>query len=383
MELSGVFIIIILLGAVQGFIISGLLLFSKIKRLSGRLLGILIFLISLASLNIYLNNQPWFAHNSSLQIFHSLVPWVMVMPVGPLIYFYIKSFLEPDTRLSHKDKLHFYPVVLDIVPQILVLSYFIARAFGPGRNAGPAIVDFIDNYNVYVDILRWLSVSYYILLSYTYLANFYKKNSVEATGKMASYKWLMQFIRFFMAFQVIWLLYLVPYIIPATRFKLLDAVDWYPVYVPLAILIYVLGIEGYLQLYHRIPSGNKEVKPAILPESLVTSAIADLHNSMERDKLYLDQALNLGVLAKHTGIAPKTISTILNQHLHKSFNEFVNEYRVREIKSRLLEPQSKNLTIAGVAYECGFNSLPTFQRAFKSVVGLSPTEFITKERKSV
>jgi len=34
-----------------------------------------------------------------------------------------------------------------------------------------------------------------------------------------------------------------------------------------------------------------------------------------------------------------------------------------------------NLTIAGIAFECGFNSQATFQRTFKELTGQSPSEF--------
>jgi len=76
-------------------------------------------------------------------------------------------------------------------------------------------------------------------------------------------------------------------------------------------------------------------------------------------------------------IAQKNISAVLNQHLHKSFNEFVNEYRVHAIKERLLKGETHHFTIAGIAYEEGFNSLPTFQRAFKSILGQTPKEFLS------
>jgi len=382
MWLSGFFITIVLLGAIQGFIISTLLFRSKVRKLSARLLGTLIFLIALASLNIYLNTQPWFVNNSYLQVFHALVPWVIVMPIGPLVYFYLRSSLEPDMILSAKDRRHFYPVLFEIVPQVIALIFFIAVAFGFPKTVGPAIGDFIDSFNVYADIPRWLSASCYILFSYKYLNKQDTRRLVESKGNLSDYHWLRQFIRLFMCFQLIWLLHLVPYIIPTTRNQLLDAVDWYPVYVPLTILIYVLGIRGYLQLQKITVHLKKEAKPGTLPEELIGSVLQTLFKAMEQEKLYLDQELNLATLSKHTGIAPKTISAVLNQHLHISFNEFINGYRVREIQARLLEPQSKNLSIAGLAYECGFNSLPTFQRAFKAVAGVSPTEFITNEHKT-
>jgi AraC-like DNA-binding protein len=153
--------------------------------------------------------------------------------------------------------------------------------------------------------------------------------------------------------------------------------------VPLTILVYVLGIRGYLQRQNIIPPVKKEEKSNSLSEEIIVQTIHSLRSAMVQKKLYLDQGLNLSVLAKHTGIAPKTISAVLNQHLCKSFNEFINEYRIEEMKFRLLQSENKHLTIAGLAYECGFNSLPTFQRAFKSVVGVSPTEYVMKENQHI
>ena len=96
---------------------------------------------------------------------------------------------------------------------------------------------------------------------------------------------------------------------------------------------------------------------------------------METDELYLNPNLNLNMLAQHTGIVQKIISAVLNQHLHKSFNEFVNEYRVEAFKERVLRPDFDQLTIAGIAMECGFNSQATFQRTFKQITGSSPSAF--------
>jgi len=80
-------------------------------------------------------------------------------------------------------------------------------------------------------------------------------------------------------------------------------------------------------------------------------------------------------MAEATGFTQKIISAVLNQHLQKSFNEFVNQYRVNEFKEKIQSPQTNNLTIAGIALECGFNSQATFQRTFKEITGKSPSEF--------
>jgi AraC-like DNA-binding protein len=96
--------------------------------------------------------------------------------------------------------------------------------------------------------------------------------------------------------------------------------------------------------------------------------------------MFLDPELTLSHVVKATGIRQKTISAVLNQHAGKSFNEFVNQYRIEELKKRLLKSQS-HLTITGIAFECGFNSQATFQRTFKQFTGVSPTEFLAQQQK--
>jgi AraC-like DNA-binding protein len=96
---------------------------------------------------------------------------------------------------------------------------------------------------------------------------------------------------------------------------------------------------------------------------------------MEEDQLFLNAALTLQMVAQHTGLPPKTISAVLNQHLQKNFNEYVNGYRVNLFKEKLLQEDADQLTFTGIAYDCGFSSPATFQRVFKQLTGMSPSEF--------
>ena len=123
-------------------------------------------------------------------------------------------------------------------------------------------------------------------------------------------------------------------------------------------------------------SGKKAVAiNSTLSDATIHQSISLLKKAMNDDKLYLNPNLNLALIAEHTGIAQKIISTVLNQHLNKSFNEFVNDYRIEAFKEKILQPEMDNLTIAGIAFECGFNSQATFQRTFKQATGVSPSEF--------
>jgi AraC-like DNA-binding protein len=381
--LTGFLRTLILLGALQGVILSGMLYFSTRSRQSNRILAILIFLMALASLNLYLIDTPLFNNSWVFNILSSIIPLVIIMPIGPLIYFYIRTFSDPDFKFNMKFLVHFIPVIIDLIPKAAALIYitglllrWIPKNDAPWGN-------FIDQVNMYSDIPRWLSISIYLWISYRYLKSLKNKNA-GIKGEQQYFPWLGQFVRVFTIFQMIWLLFLVPYIIPRYSDRLMDAVGWYPVYIPLSILIYWLGIKGWMASSAKTnPEGTKGRISSRIPVHLSQDIIDLLKKTMEVEKLYLDPALNLSLLTKHTGIPSKTISAVLNQQMNKSFNEFINEYRVVDIKKRLLASGDKNLTIAGIAYECGFNSQPTFQRAFKAIQGESPSEFLLKNTNSV
>jgi AraC-like DNA-binding protein len=361
---------IILLGALQGFILSSLLFFSKKKQPANRILSALIFLISLASFKLYSYYHNWF--NSGLW---EMVPMIIVMPMGPLIYFYTKSFLNRDFKLGGKERRHFYPVIIDLVPSLTILIYiivFLTRSTKP--NPAPW-GNFIDNYNTYTDIPRWISITLYLWLSHKYLIKS-EKNNAPLNGQATDYKWLRQLIRIFLIFQIIWFLFLIPYVIPKYYDKLMSAVDWYPIYIPLSIIVYWLGIKGYIVAQRDSPIAKKSANiHSQLSASDLSRMDSLLKKSMEEDKLYLNPNLSVNIVSEHTGISPKMISAVLNQHLHKSFNEFVNAYRIEAFKQKILQPHMNHLTITGIAFECGFNSQATFQRTFKQFTGFSPSAF--------
>ena len=94
-------------------------------------------------------------------------------------------------------------------------------------------------------------------------------------------------------------------------------------------------------------------------------------------KRYTDPELTLTDLAKELNTNASLLSKVINQSLKMNFNDFVNHYRVAEVKSRLQDPDYAHLTIMSIAYEAGFNSKATFNRAFKKLTGKNPKDFIS------
>jgi len=372
--LSGAFKIILLLGSIQGFIVSTLLFSSKKSRYSNRILSVLILLITLACFNLYGSYENWF-DSSVLRLMANIIPLVIIMPLGPLIWFYVQSLLDPSFKITGKHRIHFYPLIIDLIPSITVIIYIVGYFTGLIKSRPGPFGIFIDTYNVYSDIPRWVSVTVYVWLSAKHLFTYKAKLNGNLNGQTDQYKWLRQFVRAFIGFQSIWLLYLIPYVIPEYTDKVLDTLDWYPIYIPMAILVYWLGIKGFIISQRQMTADKKLSSANVIPTELANQVENILIKAMGENKLYLNPNLNLAILAEATGIAPKTISAVVNQHLQKSFNEFVNGYRINEFKEKIRQPELNNLTIAGIALECGFNSHATFQRAFKELTGQSPSEY--------
>ncbi|HTE29530.1 MAG TPA: helix-turn-helix domain-containing protein [Chryseolinea sp.] len=376
--ISKLFSTIILFGAVQGFIVSTLLFFSQKNKRPNRILAFLLLIISLASFKLYGNYVDWFG-SALLQVFTQFVPLILLMAVGPLVYFYVRSVLDPEFTLTKKDRRHFYPVIIDLVPMLTLMLYYIGLLTKSINNDPGPWGRFIDNYNVYSDVPRWASISLYLWLSLRYLSAYKAKRNGIMNGQLAHFNWLNQFIRVFMVFQAIWLLYLMPYVIPRYTDWVLKTFDWYPVYLPLAVIIYWLGIKGYVISQNQFIGHKKSPLHSNLTTDQVKEVTDTLQKTMEEDHAYLNPNLSLAVLADTTGLSQRVISIVLNQHMQKSFNNFVNEYRVRECTEKMTRQEGSNLTIAGIALECGFSSQATFQRVFKAMTGLTPREYISKQ----
>ena len=373
--MRGVLNSFILLGAIQGFIVCYLLFASARRSLEGaqskRLLATLILLMALCCLNLYVFETPAMMDTPIGNLLNAIIPLVIAMPMGPLIYFYIRSYLEPEFRLGRKHRAHFYSVGIDLFQHAAAILFVIGLITGLLPHKNYHFGEFLDDYDQYADIPRWLSLAIYLGISFRYIAR------ARGTANPQSLAWPRTLLRAFTAFCLLWLVFLVPYELPRYSNALIDRFDWYPLYLPIVILIYWLGIKGYFISYRAAASKVSGIRTSLPPE-LIRQVTGTLKKAMEQDALWLDPALNLGLLARHCGLAPKTLSAVLNQHLEKPFNEYVNEYRIAAFKERILQPESRELTIAGLAYECGFNSLPTFQRAFKAITGLTPKEYWQK-----
>lgn len=134
-----------------------------------------------------------------------------------------------------------------------------------------------------------------------------------------------------------------------------------------AVAIAVLRIEPEL-----VRTG---ARPAPVPER--ASVLAKrLERLIEEDRVFLTEGLTIGVLAEKLGEQEYKVRQLINAQLgFRNFGAFLNHYRVREACKVLADPASRALGIAEIAYRHGYSSLGPFNRAFKDLVGQTPTEY--------
>jgi AraC-like DNA-binding protein len=99
-----------------------------------------------------------------------------------------------------------------------------------------------------------------------------------------------------------------------------------------------------------------------------------IRSLLEEDEIFIDPNLNISKLAERLKSPPYLVSRAINHYFKKSFSELIIGYRIRKSEQLLLS-RCHVLSIEGIAYESGFNSLSAFYTAFKRINKMTPAQF--------
>jgi len=124
------------------------------------------------------------------------------------------------------------------------------------------------------------------------------------------------------------------------------------------------------------PSQEKEkYNTSPLSESKLKIIFQSIDTLFKKEKIFLKPQLKIGEVAEQLNIPSHHLSQAINVQFGKTFFDYVNTFRVAELKEKLKEPENKKFTIISLAYESGFNSKASVNRIFKEQTGNTPSQY--------
>jgi len=278
--------------------------------------------------------------------------------IGPLLFLHIRSLTSPDRRLRAADAFHFIPFALatlwlipfyalaaeaklalvrgDLPAQLkmvvlfkaihcslyLVISLWLLRPRGP-RHRSPIVVW----YRSWVVVLLAIGAASYGL------------------HEMAQRGWSLP--------------------IDSDRFAGLT----------LTIFLCSTTFFAFRRSLGTVRVGDPKYRTSPLTRKTQKLQLKRLVAHLEQERPYRDSELRLESLARALGLPEHHLTQILSESLGTTYYELVNRWRVEDVKAALTRAENRQRSLLDLAFDAGFNSKATFNRSFKKLTGLTPSQY--------
>jgi len=366
--------IILSIGSFTAFVFALILFTKKGKQLSDKILSCWMLVYGLNFLFVLLGTWKCLPG----EYFWIGLASVTFITHFPVLYNYALALTVP--RFSFKRKKLFYIALIIVVAFVTGISFILNRQqldrFSYDVSGFLGLKIFIATVVLFV-IVFYLSKTYRLIQ--THKANI--KNIFSYQEKI-DLVWVQRIVWGFAG------LFSINFLaaIFMVSGKISVANTDYIMYTALVLLVFYIGYWGYKQgriFYSQqetnISSSGKPTQPTLPKEKTNLTQKKLLQERMETEKPFLNPELTLYDLSKAVNIPTRELSSLLNHEMDMNFYEFVNRYRVREVKKRL-ETDSDKFTILAIALDCGFNSKASFNRIFKQITEFTPTEYMLHKR---
>lgn len=356
----------------------------KRELLSDKILGIFFFLSALFIFPWMSGFAGWYDTQPYREILF-YTPFIHALFFGPLLYLYLKSLTNTQYRLMRKDLFHFLPGLLYLIwclivvltDKLVVGDYYLMNG----------ITD--PDFDAWYGWTWGFSILVYLVLSIRYYRQYILFSDYEFSfADAASFKWLRNFLY---SFALLTFLMISEHFL-SLFIELMYVRSWY-YFFAFALITYYMAISAYgakpitkLNFEPQLLIAYRQ--PLQLSEGIIDMPQRDQHWMLEwklkiddlmvNQKIFLEPELTLTELAKKIGTNASLLSKVINGIYGKSFNDYVNEFRVQEAIHLIQTPAYQNFSLLGVAYDAGFNSKSTFNRAFKKVTGKNPKDYMLK-----
>lgn len=352
------------------------------ERLSDKILGTFCLLSAMFIFPWMSGFAGWY-DTQPYREFLFYTPFIHALFFGPLLYLYLKSLTNAQYRLTRRDWLHFIPGLLYLLwcgITVVTDKLFIGHYFLMNGETDP-------DFDAWYGWAWGFSILIYLILAIRYYRQYIVFSGFEFSfADAASFKWLRNFLY---SFALLTILLLSEHIL-SLFIELMYVRSWY-YFFAFALITYYMAISAYsakpiIKLNFEPHLLTAYTQPLQLTEATIDVPYEDqswmlnwklkVDDLMETKKSYLEPELTLTDLAKKVGTNASLLSKVINGVYGKSFNDYVNEFRVQEAIRLMQTPAYQHFNLLGIAYDAGFNSKSTFNRAFKKVTGKSPKDYI-------
>ncbi|RZK25767.1 MAG: helix-turn-helix domain-containing protein [Flavobacterium sp.] len=294
-----------------------------------------------------------------------------------MFYFYIKKFTGAFSTSSLEK-------TLLITPFFIVLAIHICQVFYKIFINESYVIPshFKRGIYVYIEFFSFIFNIVIIILTYKKIKLHESERSIIYKELKPETKWLKELIVIGLAICICWLIALLIIVL----YDLNKSYVFYPMWIGISALVYWMGYIGLSKsqlLEERIAlrkqrEKNIEEKITLKKSNPNSEIFNKLNDAIESKKLYLNPELNTETLARELDLKASTISQLINQNTDYNFNEYINSFRIKDVKTMLEHPDYANYTIVTIGLEAGFNSKASFYRVFKRFEGMTPSEYLKK-----
>ncbi|GAA0721758.1 hypothetical protein GCM10009430_23450 [Aquimarina litoralis] len=372
----------------QAFLFASLLLqrYFKHKYISALFLALLIFITGYHRTTYTIGFMDWYDTYRNTKINYWLI--ALSLAIGPLLYFYVKSITTSGFRFVKKDLIHFIPVSIYVLYKIVIFIYDASQPGFSETQNGYLKIALDEKYvspliGIVENLQMLLYLAFTIQLYYVYrkkIQHFFSNTYVLELNWIRNFLFIYSFLFLYSVFQGV---------IDSVITDLHWTQRWWYHFFTAVAIIYI-GIKGYFTDTNKLNNLNFSVslKQTSAEESKAKLSDEIIHNKKKIEEFMSDQQpflnpdLNLTELSKMLHIPATIVSETINAGFEKNFNDFINSYRVKAVQDMIREGRQEQLSLLGIAYECGFNSKATFNRVFKKLTNVSPSQYVALQNKS-
>ncbi len=367
----------------QGLLFGILLLYRYFteKNISDLLLAIILLITCYHRTTYTIGFMDWYDTYRNTKINYYLISLGMVL--APMIYFYVRSITIASFRFRRKHIWHFLPWMVFFGIKLFILIYDSSQPGFADTQNGYMVINFQWKYLGPITTL-FSTAQMLLYLAFTFQLYYQYRKRIEQYFSN-TYKLELNWIRnFLFIYTAIFLYGIVQLFINEYVTELHWTQKWWLQFFSALAVIYI-GIKGYFTNTITLTSLNFEsdgfskTKDTVTLPLQISDDVKEKKEKLEKyfhsEKPYLNPDLNLVELAGDLKLSRAQLSEVINIGFDQNFNDFVNQYRVNAVKEMLRSGKQQQLSLLGIAYECGFNSKATFNRVFRKLTNTSPTEF--------